>query len=94
MDAQKSADKLRHTVERAPGPNPTKEKERREDDTVSAEAHADLTQPELSSKVDRRYMARQRTNRVRQSPAPMARNLGAGSLSGRLVVRRFPVNVR
>ncbi len=50
MDAQKSADKLRHAAERDPGPDKTeaKGKERREADTKSAEAHAELTQPELS----------------------------------------------
>lgn len=45
MDAQKSADKLRHAAERDPGPDKTeaKGKERREADTKSAEAHAELT---------------------------------------------------
>ncbi len=50
MDAQKSADKLRHAAERDPGPDKAKEKEkeRREADTQSAEAYAELTQPGLS----------------------------------------------
>lgn len=48
MDAEKSADKLRRAAERDHGPDKTKANERRKADTKSAEANAELTQPELS----------------------------------------------
>ena len=48
MNANKSAEKLRHAAERETRPDTTKPKDRRQADTEAAEAHLELTKPSLS----------------------------------------------